>query len=103
MIVSHLLNHIFSSYSFDEKIWTEEVDMNNQRAMHSMIRSGSKLYVFGGTGADESTGEVYSTKDGIWGVFSWSVPMNDGVSMEPGSPVVIRYENIRIIFALNIS
>ena len=74
--------------------------MNNQRAMHSMIRSGSKLYVFGGTGAEESTGEVYSTKDGIWGVFSWSVPMNDGVSMEPGSPVVIRYDTIKTIFAL---
>ena len=66
--------------------------MNNQRAMHSMIRSGSKLYVFGGTGAEESTGEVYSTKDRIWGVFSWAVPMNVGGSMEPGSPVVIRYD-----------
>ena len=58
--------------------------MNNNRATHSMIKGGPHLYVFGGSNAETSTGEVYSTKDKKWGVFSWTV------DMEPSAPVVIR-------------
>ena len=72
------------SYSIEEEKWIREEDLNNFRATHSMIKGGPNLFVFGGSGLDESTGEVYSIKDNKWGVFSWTV------DLEPSSPVVIR-------------
>ena len=72
------------SYSLAENAWRRERDMNNERATHSMVRLGSSLYIFGGSGVQPSTGEIYETKNDVWGVFAWSV------DQEPTAPVVIR-------------
>ena len=62
--------------------------MNNERATHSMVRLGSSLYIFGGTGVTPSTGEIYETNNDVWGVFAWSVSGD-----EPTAPVVISSKN----------
>lgn len=71
------------SFSIEEGTWRQEKDMNNDRATHSMVKLGSSLYVFGGSGQTYSTGEIYETKNDVWGVFAWSV------DNEPTAPVVI--------------
>lgn len=63
--------------------------MNNERATHSMVRLGTSLYIFGGTGVTPSTGEIYETKNDVWGVFAWSVDDQN----EPTAPVVISPKN----------
>ena len=66
--------------------------MNNERATHSMVKLGSSLYVFGGSGQAMSTGEIYETKNDVWGVFAWSV------DNEPTAPVVIRHNRLMMLF-----